>query len=58
MLQGVLIRGKEEQEMKECNNTVEREDDLLGKNVHYCYRNSLLNVWPKICTGKDFCFLC
>lgn len=31
MLQGVLIRGKEEPEMKEYNNTVEREDDLLGR---------------------------
>lgn len=31
MLQGVLIREKEEPEMKEYNNTVEREDDLLGK---------------------------
>lgn len=34
MLQGVLIRGKEEPEMKEYNNTVEREDELLGKKMY------------------------
>lgn len=55
MLQGVLIREKEEPEMKEYNNTVEREDELLGKKMYIIATGTL--DWmcgPKFAQARTF----